>query len=160
MTRVQQTSAATLFIAVLILGGWAWSQDASVTSPSNLNPAIAKPSSAEVEEPAQEVEEPAPQTEEPEDEELEVEESEPKAVESPPEAETENPSLDTEVPLVDTEEPSAPPEEPAKEELKAEDGKMATETRKTSAVDPDPDPDTSVTTDEKSSTDDAKEGSE
>jgi NAD(P) transhydrogenase subunit alpha len=115
---------------------------------------------AEVEEPAQEVEEPAPQTEEPEDEELEVEESEPKAVESPPEAETENPSLDTEVPLVDTEEPSAPPEEPAKEELKAEDGKMATETRKTSAVDPDPDPDTSVTTDEKSSTDNAKEGSE
>jgi NAD(P) transhydrogenase subunit alpha len=114
----------------------------------------------EVEEPAQEVEEPAPQTEEPEDEELEVEESEPKAVESPPEAETEDPSLDTEVPLVDTEEPSAPPEEPAKEELKAEDGKMATETRKTSAVDPDPDPDTSVTTDEKSSTDDAKEGSE
>jgi NAD(P) transhydrogenase subunit alpha len=45
MTRVQQTSAATLFIAVLILGGWAWSQDAPVTSPSDLNPAIAKPSS-------------------------------------------------------------------------------------------------------------------
>jgi NAD(P) transhydrogenase subunit alpha len=42
MTRVQQTAAATLFIAVLILGGWAWSQD-PVSSPSDQNPTIANP---------------------------------------------------------------------------------------------------------------------
>ncbi len=47
MTRVQQTAAATLFIAVLILGGWAWSQDENVTSPSDLNPALNGPPSVE-----------------------------------------------------------------------------------------------------------------
>ena len=38
MTRVQQSAAAMLFIAVLILGGWAWSQDDPAASPSDVNP--------------------------------------------------------------------------------------------------------------------------
>ncbi len=43
MTRVQQTAAAMLFIAVLILGGWAWSQDDPIASPSDVNSAKANP---------------------------------------------------------------------------------------------------------------------
>lgn len=46
MTRVQQTAAAMLFVAVLILGGWAWSQDDPATSPSDVdaaNPAAGPP---------------------------------------------------------------------------------------------------------------------
>jgi NAD(P) transhydrogenase subunit alpha len=40
MTRVQQTASAMLFVAVLILGGWSWSQD---NSPSDRDPAQVDP---------------------------------------------------------------------------------------------------------------------
>jgi len=44
MTHTQRTAATTLFIAVLILGGWAWSQDGPVPSPSDFTPSPAAPS--------------------------------------------------------------------------------------------------------------------
>ncbi|MDP7305498.1 MAG: proton-translocating transhydrogenase family protein, partial [Pirellulaceae bacterium] len=43
MIGAKQTTAAILFVAVLILGGWTWSQDAPVASPSDVNPAIVNP---------------------------------------------------------------------------------------------------------------------
>ncbi len=42
MNRPQQTIASVLFLAVLILGGWSWSQD---SSPSDLDSPAAEPAS-------------------------------------------------------------------------------------------------------------------